>query len=61
VDLNVCEDPADNMFVECAVSGGADYIISEDRHLRALEGYNGIRVRSAAEFYQESGIPKRRG
>ena len=26
----------DNKFVDCALKGGAHYIVSEDRHLRAL-------------------------
>ena len=34
VDLKVCEDPADDMFLECAVSGEANYIISDADHLK---------------------------
>ncbi len=30
------------MFIECAVSNNADYIISEDRYLLALESFNNI-------------------
>jgi putative PIN family toxin of toxin-antitoxin system len=60
IDLKVCEDPSDDMFFECAVAGCADYIISEDKHIRKLDGYGGIAVRNASEFYRENNIPKRR-
>lgn len=28
------KDPDDNKFVDCAISGGADYIVSEDVHFK---------------------------
>lgn len=31
------QDPDDNKFVDCAIIGGADYIVSEDTHFRVLE------------------------
>ena len=31
------QDPDDNKFVDCAISAGADYIVSEDSHFRVLE------------------------
>ena len=31
------KDPDDNKFVDCAISAGADYIVSEDAHFRVLE------------------------
>ncbi|MCB0519170.1 MAG: putative toxin-antitoxin system toxin component, PIN family [Lewinellaceae bacterium] len=31
------KDPDDNKFVDCAIACNADYIVSEDRHLRALK------------------------
>lgn len=31
------EDPSDNRYLECAVAGGADYLVSGDRHLLSLE------------------------
>ena len=31
------KDPDDNKFVDCAISVGADYIVSEDAHFRILE------------------------
>jgi len=32
----VKEDPDDNKFIECAVAGKADYIVSQDKHLLKL-------------------------
>ncbi len=46
----IAEDPEDDKFVECAVSGGADYIVSGDRHLLKLGYYRGVRILSAGEF-----------
>lgn len=31
------QDPDDNKFVDCAITAGADYIVSEDSHFRVLE------------------------
>ena len=31
------QDPDDNKFVDCAIIANADYIVSEDAHLRVLE------------------------
>ena len=31
------KDPDDNKFVDCAITAGADYIVSEDSHFRVLE------------------------
>ena len=46
----VSADPKDDIFVECAVAGGADYIVSGDKHLLSLGEYQGIRILSPAEF-----------
>lgn len=44
------DDPADNKFVECAVAGKADYIVSGDRHLLNLQEYEGIKIVKVAEM-----------
>ena len=46
----VPEDPKDDMFVECAKAGGAPYIVSGDKHLRAVGAYEGIQIVSPAVF-----------
>ena len=48
--IDVCRDPNDNKFIECAVEGRADYIISEDADLLEIKAYEGIRIVSAEEF-----------
>lgn len=50
VELDVVPDAADNMFIECAVAGDADYIVSGDSHLLDLESYEGIEVVAPDEF-----------
>lgn len=46
----VKEDPDDDKFVECAVALKANFIISGDRRLAAVEEYMGIRIVSPKEF-----------
>jgi len=44
------EDPDDNIILESAISGKADYIITGDRHLLNLKEYLGIKILTNAEF-----------
>ena len=44
------EDPADNKFLECAMDGNADYVVSGDAHLLELEHYQRVRVLSVIRF-----------
>lgn len=44
------EDPDDNKFLECAVDGKVDYIISGDDHLLKLKEFKGIKIMTPAEF-----------
>lgn len=43
-------DPDDDVFVECASTGKAQWLVSEDRHLLALGSYQTIRVVNAQTF-----------
>ena len=43
-DISVCEDPDDNKFLACAVAGKCKTILSGDKHLLKLSGYEGIAV-----------------
>ena len=43
-------DPADNRVLEAAAEGGADAIVSGDRHLLALGSWRGIEIQSPAAF-----------
>jgi len=49
-DISVCEDPDDDKFLECAVAGNCKTIISGDKHLLKLSGYEGITVLSPRNF-----------
>ena len=46
----VTPDPGDDMVLSCALEGRADFIISGDRHLTALDAYEGIRIVTPATF-----------
>jgi putative PIN family toxin of toxin-antitoxin system len=45
-------DPGDDKFIECAVSADAQYIISGDKHLKALKTYKNIKIISPVEFLE---------
>ena len=38
------KDPADNRVLECAVEAGAEVIVSGDKHLLALDAFQGIKI-----------------
>jgi len=48
----VREDPSDNMYLECALEGEADFVVSGDGHLLELETFRGIPVVSPAAFLE---------
>ncbi len=43
-------DPDDDMVLECAITGGADCIVSGDHHLLDLGSWRGIAIVTAGEF-----------
>ena len=48
--VTVCRDPDDDKFFACAITGGADYIVSEDQDILAIAEYEGVRTITAADF-----------
>jgi putative PIN family toxin of toxin-antitoxin system len=46
----VSSDAEDDKFIECALAGGAEYIVTRDRHLLRLEKPFGIRIVDDREF-----------
>jgi len=46
----VKDDPKDNIFIETAVAGNVDYIISQDNHLLKLKEFRGIKIITPEEF-----------
>lgn len=43
-------DPEDNRYLECALEGQADFIISGDHHLTDLKTFEGIKIVTPATF-----------
>jgi len=43
------DDPEDNKFLECALAGKADFIISGDHHLLSLRKFRGISILNSKE------------
>lgn len=43
-------DPTDSRVLEAAEAGGADAVVSGDRHLLALESWRGIEIVSPSAF-----------
>jgi putative PIN family toxin of toxin-antitoxin system len=50
--ITVCRDPKDNKFLEKAVAGEADVIVSGDQDLLVLHPYAGIPILPPAAFLQ---------
>ena len=48
--INACRDPADNMPLECAVFGNAEWIVSGDKDLLILHPFHGVKIVSPADF-----------
>lgn len=48
----ITADPDDNKFVDCAITAGATYIVSNDRHFSELKRYDfpKVDVRTLTEF-----------
>lgn len=46
----VAKDPSDDKFLDLAVDGKADFLISHDDHLLELGTFKGIKILSVAEF-----------
>ncbi len=46
------KDESDNRYLECAVSGGAGFIVTGDMHLLELQEYQGIVILPPAGFLE---------
>jgi putative PIN family toxin of toxin-antitoxin system len=49
----ITEDPADNMFIACALEAKADYIVARDPHLRNLKHFHGIQIVVVTTFVEK--------
>lgn len=43
-------DPSDNKYLECAIEGRADFIISGDYHLKDLKSFKDVKIMDPAMF-----------
>jgi putative PIN family toxin of toxin-antitoxin system len=50
--IRVCRDPKDDKFLELAVAGQADYILTDDADLLVLNPFQGIQILTPEEFLQ---------
>jgi len=50
--ITVCRDPTDDKFLELAVNGHADLILTGDKDLLVLNPFRGIRIVAPASFVQ---------
>ena len=48
--VNACRDPKDNKFLEAALTGGADYIVTADSDLLVMDSFEGIPILRSSEF-----------
>jgi len=48
----ITEDPDDNVIVETALDGRADYIVSGDKHLLILKEFRGIKIINVEEMLE---------
>jgi predicted nucleic acid-binding protein len=50
----IVADPDDNKFVDCAITAGATFIVSNDRHFNELQQYDfpKVAVRTLPEFLE---------
>lgn len=53
--LSVFQDAPDNRILECAVEGTADAIVTGDKAMLAIGGYEGIRLITLADYLDQSG------
>ncbi len=56
--IAACRDPRDDKFLELAVNGNADLIVSGDADLLALTPFRGIPIVTPAAFVRENGISR---
>ena len=53
--VGTCRDPDDDKYLECAVDGGADFIVSGDGDLLSLKSFRGIPIVKPRRFVELAG------
>ena len=52
----ILDDPDDDKFLECALAGDADAIVSGDKHLKKLKSFHNILIFSPMQFLMHYGF-----
>jgi len=52
--IRICRDPSDDKFLEAAVNGGADLLLTGDADLLALNPFRGTRIMTPGEYLGRS-------
>jgi len=52
--IRACRDPKDDKFLELAVNGGAELILTGDRDLLVLHPFRGVTIQSPADYLTSS-------
>lgn len=50
--VRACRDPDDDMFIEAALEGNAEWVVTGDRDLLSLEKFEGVRFVTPRTFLQ---------
>ena len=53
VRIKTCRDPQDDKFLELALSGNAEYIVSGDQDLLVLHPFRGVSIITPSRFLDE--------
>ncbi|MDR1323141.1 MAG: putative toxin-antitoxin system toxin component, PIN family [Candidatus Margulisbacteria bacterium] len=48
--IQICRDKDDNKFIDCAVDGNCEYIVSGDKDLLSLRNYQNINIVTVRDF-----------
>jgi len=51
--ISICRDPKDNVVLECAVAGKADFIVTGDKDLLALKRFRKTSIISPRQFLKK--------
>jgi uncharacterized protein len=53
INITLCEDSDDDKFIECALAGKCNIIVSGDKHLLKLKRYKNIMIMKPSDFVAE--------
>ncbi|GHU06101.1 PIN domain-containing protein [Spirochaetia bacterium] len=51
--IEICRDPDDDKFINCAVDTGCEYIVSGDKDLLVLKNYGKVQILTVREFFNK--------